>query len=302
LQKELHLNSNGTARLSTCYFQSSMGSIQPIGSLLREWRQRRHLSQLALACDANISARHLSFLETGRSQPSRDMLLLLAERLDIPLRERNSLLVAAGFAPMFPQRPLTDPALEIIRKAIDVVLTGHEPYPAIAVDRHRTLISCNSAVLPLLVGIDPALLCPPMNTLRFTMHPGGLAPRIPNYREWRLHVLAKLGREVDVSGDPVLVELLRELREYPVPDGLVDGKCSRDGDLHSLVLPFQLATDAGVLSFFSTTTVFGTPIEVTLSEIFLECFYPADATTAEALRTMAATREGRLTSSPNFSS
>src|SRR5262245_41676417 len=187
----------------------------PVGNLLRTWRQRRRLSQLALACDAEISQRHLSFLESGRAAPSRDMILHLAEQLDIPLRDRNVLLVAAGFAPIYRERPLGDPALQEARKAVDVVLKGHEPYPALAVDRHWTLVAANRAISQLLTAADPKLLRPPVNVLRLSLHPAGVAPRIVNLAQWRSHVLARLNRQVELSADRVLADLLHELRDYP---------------------------------------------------------------------------------------
>ena len=263
-----------------------LGAAQPVGDLLREWRQRRRLSQLDLASEAEISTRHLSFLETGRSQPSRDMVLHLAERLEVPLRERNLLLVAAGYAPVFPERPLQDPALEAARKAVDLVLAGHEPYPALAVDRHWTLIAANAAVARLIAGADPALLQPPVNVLRLSLHPQGMAPRIANYNEWRAHLLVRLRRQVDLTADPVLTALLAELAAFPAPSGAKSARPLRNDD-QSVVVPLQLATEAGVLSFVSTTTVFGTPLDITLSELALESFFPADAATAEALRRLA---------------
>src|SRR5215475_2745961 len=184
---------------------------QPVGNLLRKWRERRRLSQLDLACEAEISTRHLSFLETGRSLPSREMVLRLAEYLDVPLRERNALLVAAGYAPAFPERPLDDPALQSARKAVDLVLAGHEPYPAIAIDRHWTLIASNNAVQPILAGVDPSLLCPPVNALRLSLHPAGLSSRIANLSQWRSHMLSRLRRQIEVDADRVLDELLDEL-------------------------------------------------------------------------------------------
>jgi transcriptional regulator with XRE-family HTH domain len=255
---------------------------RPVGDLLREWRQRRRLSQLDLALDAEISTRHLSFLETGRSRPSREMVLNLAERLDVPLRERNLLLHAAGYAPVFPERPLDDPALQVARLAIDQVLTGHEPYPALAVDRHWTLIAANAATRRLMADVDATLLQPPVNVLRLSLHPKGLAPRTANLAEWRAHLLARLRHQIDVTSDPVLIRLLRELRDYPAPQ-----EVAGEVDSNAVVVPFRLTTDAGVLAFFSTTTVFGTPVDITLSELALEAFYPADAATADALRTLA---------------
>src|SRR5687768_12776775 len=188
-----------------------MNTPQLIGHLLREWRQRRRLSQLDFATEAEISSKHLSFLETGRSQPSRDMLLKLAELLDVPLRERNTLLIAAGFAPMFTERSLDDPALRAAREAVDLVLKGHEPYPALAIDRHWTMLAANRAVAPMLIGIPNALLQPPVNVLRLSLHPEGLAPRIVNLAQWRTHLLARLRRQIDVSADPALVALHDEL-------------------------------------------------------------------------------------------
>jgi transcriptional regulator with XRE-family HTH domain len=252
------------------------------GPLLREWRQRRRISQLDLAMDGNISTRHLSFLETGRARPSRDMVLHLAEHLEVPLRDRNILLTAAGFAPVFRERLLDDPALAAARQAVELVIQGHEPYPALAVDRHWIMVAANDAVPMLLTGVDAALLRPPVNVMRLALHPAGLAPRIVNLPEWRNHLLERLRRQAEASADPVLVALLDELRGYPVPYAPRPPRPARD--YAGIVLPFELATDAGVLAFFSTITVFGTPIDVTLAELALECFYPADAATAEILR------------------
>jgi transcriptional regulator with XRE-family HTH domain len=260
-----------------------MGMARPVGDHLREWRQRRRLSQLDLACEADISTRHLSFLETGRSQPSREMVLHLAERLEVPLRERNVLLVAAGYAPVFPERKLDDPALGAARRAIELVLKGHEPYPALVVDRHWTLVAANGAVAPLLAGIAAPLLEPPVNVLRLSLHPDGLAPRIANLGEWRAHLLDRLRRQIDVTADPALAELMQELRGYPAPSGRAAAAPS-SAIYDQIVVPLRLATDAGILSFFSTTMVFGTPVDITLSELALETFFPADTATAETLR------------------
>jgi transcriptional regulator with XRE-family HTH domain len=258
------------------------------GALLREWRQRRHLSQLALALRADISQRHLSFVESGRAQPSRDMVLHLAEQLGVPLRERNRLLLGAGYAPVFRERPLDDPALDAARRAVERVLQGHEPYPALAVDRHWTLLAANRAVIVLLAGVDPALLEPPVNVLRVSLHPRGLAPRIVNLTQWRGHLLERVQHQVEVSADPVLEALLAELRAYPIPETHHGTPVlSSAHDDSGVFVPLQLATDDGVLSAISTTTVFGTPVDVTLSEIALECFFPADAETAERLHRAA---------------
>jgi transcriptional regulator with XRE-family HTH domain len=253
--------------------------VQPVGALLREWRQRRRLSQLDLASEAEISTRHLSFLETGRALPSRDMVLHLSERLEIPLRERNLLLIAAGYAPVFQERSLADPELQAARAAMDLVLQAHAPNPAIAIDRHWTLVAANRSVAPLIAGVDPELLKPPVNVLRLSLHPRGLAPRIVNLAEWRAHLLERLRRQVDVSADAVLVELLKELRGYPAPS-----QPPHRPNGAGVVVPFKLRHGDRVLSFLSTTTVFGTPVEITLSELALETFFPADAETAEAVK------------------
>jgi transcriptional regulator with XRE-family HTH domain len=270
--------------LGLCYCQALMSSLQsqPVGNLLRDWRRRRRLSQLDLACEADISTRHLSFLETGRSLPSREMILRLAEQLDIPLRERNGLLVAAGYAPIFQERSLADPTLQAARKVIEMVLAGHEPYPALAVDRHWTLVASNRAVPLFLAGLEPSLLEPPVNALRVSLHPRGLAPRIVNLEEWRSHLLARLRRQIEASADPVLAELFDELSGYPVPSGS-KGRAAASTDYAGVAIPLQFAADEGMLSFLSTTTVFGTPVDITLSELALESFFPADAATSDTL-------------------
>jgi transcriptional regulator with XRE-family HTH domain len=191
-----------------------METLRTFGDQLRDWRQRRHLSQLDLAAEVDISTRHLSFVETGRSQPSRAMVLRLAERLNVPFRERNALLTAAGFAPMYAVRPLSDPSLSAARTAVDAILKGHEPYPALLVDRHWTLLNANRAVAPLLAGADESLLKPPINCLRLSLHPKGLAPRIENLPQWRDHLLARVARDLEITADPALAELLTELRSY----------------------------------------------------------------------------------------
>ncbi|HUJ98593.1 MAG TPA: helix-turn-helix transcriptional regulator [Stellaceae bacterium] len=259
-----------------------LGSARPVGDLLREWRQRRRLSQLDLALEADISTKHLSFVETGRALPSRDMVIHLADRLEIPLRERNRLLVAAGYAPVFRERPLGDPALDAVRRAVDQVLAGHEPYPALAVDRHWTLIAANAAVAPLLAGVAASLLEPPVNVLRLSLHPEGLAPRIANLAEWRGHLLARLDRQIDLTADPALSALRDELERYRPPP--LSRRRPTELPAASPVVPLELVTQAGVLAFVSTVTVFGTPIDVTVSELAVEAFFPADAATAERLR------------------
>jgi transcriptional regulator with XRE-family HTH domain len=252
-----------------------------IGDYLRQWRQRRRLSQLDLALDAEISARHLSFVETGRAAPSRDMVLRLAERLDVPLRERNVMLVAAGFAPAYPQRSLDDPALKSARAAVDQVLRAHEPNPALAIDRQWNLVSANRMMMPLLDGIAPALLSSPQNMLRLSLHPQGLAGRIVNLGEWRAHLLERLHRQCEASADPKLIELHSELKGY----GSVDAAPVVPD---AVAVPIRLKVGNDVLGFISTTMVFGTPVYVTLSEIAIETFFPADEITALRLRAIAA--------------
>jgi transcriptional regulator with XRE-family HTH domain len=270
-------------RAPRLHYVGPMQPARPIGDHLREWRQRRRLSQLDLALDAEISTKHLSFLETGRAQPSREMVLRLAEQLGIPLRERNVLLVSAGYAPVFPQRSLVDPALQQARKAVDLVLKGHEPYPALAVDRHWTLIAANAVVPRLIATADPSLLEPPVNVLRLSLHPKGLAPRIENLAEWRAHLLTRLRQQIDVTADGALTKLMDELAAYPAPDGRKSPRTNLHDEYAGVVVPLRFATEAGTLSLFSTTTIFGTPVDVTLSELAIESFFPADATTAAML-------------------
>jgi transcriptional regulator with XRE-family HTH domain len=250
-----------------------------IGPLLRDWRQRRRLSQLDLALEAGVSTRHLSFVETGRSRPSPDMVINLADRLEVPLRERNQLLLAAGYAPRYGARSLDDPELAHIRDAVGQVLAGHEPYPAFAVDRGWNMLMSNSALGPLLEGVSPELLVPPVNCMRVALHPDGLAPRILNLGDWRGHLLHRLSREIQLSGDPDLDELLDELLSYP-------GPISADApDAAAIMVQLRLAAPGGgELAFFSTITTFGTAADVTVSELSVEAFFPADAETAERIR------------------
>ncbi len=258
---------------------------ESVGSMIRAWRTQRRMSQLDLAAEAEISQRHLSFVESGRATPSRDMLLHLAEQLDIPLRHRNLLLLAGGFAPSFTERPLAHPSLKPAMAAVEQVLKGHEPNPALAVDRHWNLVSANAAIGPFLTDIaDPALLAPPVNVLRLSLHPKGLAPRIVNLGEWRAHLLMRLHRQNEAFGDPVLRELERELRAYPA-------EASRTRTVHdegsAIVHPLKIRAADTVLSLISTITVFGTPLDVTLSELAIESFFPADEPTRFALQRLA---------------
>lgn len=256
----------------------------PVGFLLKEWRKRRRLSQLDLASEAEISQRHLSFVESGRSTPSRDMVMRLAEHLSVPLRERNTLLIAAGYAPDYQERPLDHPDLAAARNAIELILKGHEPHPALAIDRHWTLVSANRALAALMAGIAEELLRPPVNVLRLSLHPKGLAGRIRNFREWRAHVIGRLANQIDNSADPVLISLLEELKSYPVPSQAKHYRSSGRAMLGGIAVPLELTTDNGTLTFLSTTTVFGTALDISLSELAIESFYPGDDYTAEAMR------------------
>ena len=249
------------------------------GGQLRDWRQRRRMSQLDLAAEADLSTRHLSFVETGRAKPSREMVQRLSEALELPLRSRNSLLIAAGFAPTFPERAFdTSPAA---REAVQRILDCHMPFPALAVDRHWHLAASNAAVPALMAGASAALLEPPINVLRLSLHPDGLAPRIANLADWKRHIIERLRHQVAEGGDPVLEELVEELRGYPAPTSKSPAPAT--GEI-PIAVPLMLDSPVGPLSFLSTTTVFGTPAEVTLSELAIESFFPADAETGERLR------------------
>ena len=254
------------------------------GEQLRDWRQRRRMSQLDLAAEAELSTRHLSFVETGRSKPSREVVLRLAEVLDLPLRNRNAMLLSAGYAPTYPERPFDDSALSSARDVVQRILDAHMPFPALAVDRHWQLLTNNAAVAALLVGIPAELLQPPVNVLRLSLHPQGLAPRIVNLAEWKRHVIDRLRHQIAQSADPVLEQLLEELRGYPAPASKFPASAEA-----AIAVPMQLDSPVGRLSFLSTTTVFGTPVEVTLAELAIETFFPADSETAERLRLLRQT-------------
>ena len=262
---------------------TAAGTATTVGPLLRDWRQRRRLSQLDVSARAAISTRHLSFLETGRARPSREMVLHLAEELDVPLRERNTLLVAAGFAPVYQETPLGGDDMATVRETLQQLLTSHEPNPALVVDRQWNLVLANRAIEFMMTGISEALLAPPVNVLRVALHPDGLALRIANFEEWSGHLLSRLAREVTATGDSGLAALYDELaalpgvnlREHAVPHG--DG-ASR------LMVTLRLKSPLGDLAFFSTVATFGTAVDITLAELSIESFFPADRSTAEILR------------------
>lgn len=246
------------------------------GTMLRTWRHRRHLSQLELAHRAQVSARHVSFLETGRSRPTVDMVLRLCDQLAVPLREQNHVLLAAGHAPAYPEHRLDAPPMEQVSAAIDGILAAHLPFPALVVDRRWDLVAANDALYALLDGLPEHLLEPPVNVIRLSVDPTGLAPRIDNFDQWRTHLAHRLRRELDASGDPFLAELVTELGGTPAASGAPD-------EPMPLLVPLRLRVGVDILSLISTTTVFGTPHEVTLSELAIEVFYPADDATRRLL-------------------
>ena len=265
-----------------------VGSPPAIGSLLREWRERRRLTQLELALDAGVSTRHLSFVETGRSMPGREMLLQVLDRLDVPFREQNRLLLAAGHAPAFPERPLDGPDLEPVRAALDLILAGHDPYPAMVVDRHWNVVAANPSMYALTAGVvvDRELLEPPVNALRLGLHPRGLAPLIVNLGEWHAHFRERVQRQLAVSHDEELAALLDEIAGYAPDQGEQDSRSPRDST--EVLGPLKVrAPGGGELSFFGMFATFDTPFEVTTSELAMELLFPADRVTAETLTSLA---------------
>ena len=254
---------------------------QQVGTVLRQWRERRRLSQLELALEAGVSARHLSFVETGRSKPGRDMLLGILGELDVPLREQNRLLLAAGHAPAFPERALAGPELAPVREALDQILRGHEPYPAVVVDRTWNLVAANSATRALMSGVDvePALLEPPINVLRLGLHPRGFGALVVNLGEWRAHFLERLERQIALTGDSELAALAEEIASYPIP--------ATESGPDAIVQVRVRLRDGGELSFFGMFATFDTPFDVTSSELAVELLFPADGVTATALRERA---------------
>lgn len=258
-----------------------IASTAPVGTLVRRWRERRRRSQLDVSLAAELSTRHLSFIETGRANPSREMIERLCDELDVPLRERNELYLAAGFAPVHAERPFAD--LGAARAAVESVLTGLEPNPALAVNVRWELVAANRAMEAFFGGVSPELTEPPANVLRATLHPDGMAARIRNLSQWRAHVLRRVRRQLERTAAAGLAELLTELESYPSPDGAIDDHVPD----HDLVVPLRLSSDDGELALLYTTTVFGSPLDVTLDEIAIETFFPADTRTAEVLHAMA---------------
>lgn len=268
---------------------------ESIGVSLRQWRERRRLTQLEVALDAGISARHLSFVETGRSKPGRELLLRVLARLDVPFREQNQLLLAAGHAPAFPERPLENPELGPVREALKEILRRHEPYPAVAVDRAWNLVAANApmAALAGAVEIDPALLEPPVNVIRVGLHPRGLAPLMVNLGDWRAHWVERLKRQLATTGDPCLAALIEEISEYPAPEPERDIAAGLAGE--EILGPVKMrAPDGGELAFFGMFAGFDTPFEVTTSELALELLFPADPATAEQLESLSGDSDSAL--------
>ncbi|WP_336110013.1 helix-turn-helix domain-containing protein [Streptomyces sp. PTD9-10] len=256
-----------------------------IGPLLRAWRERRRISQLELALRADSSARHISFIETGRSRPSEEMVLRLAEHLDVPVRERNALLLAAGYAPHYPETPLDDPALDALRDGMERLIQGYEPYPALVVDAGYTVVAANRGITMLLEGVPEKLLTPAPNAMRLTLHPEGLAPRIRNLREWRGHLLAQMEREIALHRSDQLRALYEEVAAYPVPEGAPGDEPAEP--VPYFALPMQIEHDGRILSFVSSISTFNTPMDVTVAELAIETFLPADPATAKYLHTLA---------------
>ncbi|WP_416959818.1 helix-turn-helix domain-containing protein [Streptomyces sp. Agncl-13] len=259
-----------------------------VGPLLRAWRERRRVSQLELALRADSSARHISFVETGRSRPSEEMVLRLAEHLDVPVRERNSLLLAAGYAPHYPETPLDDPALDALREGLERLIQGYEPFPALVVDATYTVVAANRGITMLLDGVPESLLQPPLNAMRLTLHPEGMAPRIRNLGEWRGHLLAQMERQIALHRSEPLRALYEEVAAYPAPGTAYSGD---DGDEPSpsvpyFALPMRIEHDGRVLSFVSSISTFNTPMDVTVSELAIETFLPADPATAKYLHAL----------------
>ena len=257
------------------------------GTLLRRWRVRRRMTQADLSLAAESSTRHLSCLETGKARPSRDMIARLADYLDIPLRDRNALLLAAGFAPAFQERTVND--LEAAKAAMDRVLQAHKPYPAFAVDRHWNVVLSNGALPQLYEGCSEELLRPPVNAMRLILHPAGMGPRILNFVAWRTYSVSVLRQQAEGRADRVLQDLLAEVVAYPVPPALDAQECFETSEL--LATPLRVATRLGTVSFLNTVTVFGTPNDVTLAELALEMLFPADDQTVEIANRMDRERD-----------
>ncbi|MFF3377677.1 helix-turn-helix domain-containing protein [Streptomyces sp. NPDC002680] len=258
-----------------------------VGPLLRAWRERRRVSQLELALRADSSARHISFVETGRSRPSEELLLRLAKHLDVPVRERNALLLSAGYAPRYRETPLDDPALESLRDGVERLIQGYEPYPAFVVDATYNVVAANRGILMLLDGLPESLLTPPVNAMRLTLHPEGLAPRIRNLREWRGHLLAQMEREIALHRSAPLRALYDEVAAYPVPEQQEESPADHTADpVPQFALPMRIEHEGRLLSFISSISTFNTPMDITVAELAIETLLPADPATVKYLHSM----------------
>lgn len=257
-----------------------------IGDLLKEWRARRRRSQMDLALDVGVSTRHLSFVETGRSRPSPELVLALAHHLDVPLRERNTLLLAAGYAPRFGQTSIDDPSMHRVRTSIQRMLDAHDPYPGVVVDRQWNVVLTNRSAMALTIGVDPALLGPPMNVYRLCLHPDGLAARTNNFTDWAAYLLQQLRRSITLTGDAALQSILDEVLTYPNVARIAPLAEIAAWDEPPLLVPFRFETPLGEVSLFTTITTFGTPLDVTIDEIAVELFFPADDASDALLRSV----------------
>ncbi|MFF9795900.1 helix-turn-helix domain-containing protein [Streptomyces rochei] len=268
----------------TALVSDTVPTAQGVGPLLRAWRERRRVSQLELALRADSSARHISFIETGRSRPSEEMVLRLAEHLDVPVRERNALLLAAGYAPHYPETPLDDPALDALREGMERLIRGYEPYPALVVDATYRVLAANRGILMLLDGLPEHLLQPPVNAMRLTLHPEGLAPRIRNLREWRGHLLEQMRRQIALHRSEPLRALYEEVAAYPVPESGAGEEPAEP--VPYFALPMQIEHEGRTLSFISSISTFNTPMDVTVAELAIETLLPADPATVKCLHTL----------------
>ncbi|MGK9462410.1 helix-turn-helix domain-containing protein [Streptomyces sp. G6] len=267
----------------TALVSGTAPTAQGVGPLLRAWRERRRVSQLELALRADSSARHISFVETGRSRPSEEMVLRLAEHLEVPVRERNALLLAAGYAPRYPETPLDDPALDALREGMERLIRGYEPYPALVVDATYQVLAANRGILMLLEGLPEHLLQPPVNAMRLTLHPEGLAPRIRNLREWRGHLLEQMQRQIALHRSEPLRALYEEVAAYPVPESGAGEEPAEP--VPYFALPMQIEHEGRTLSFISSISTFNTPMDVTVAELAIETLLPADPATVKYLQT-----------------
>ncbi|ANB09557.1 XRE family transcriptional regulator [Streptomyces ambofaciens] len=268
----------------TALTSTAAPTAQGVGPLLRAWRERRRVSQLELALRADSSARHISFVETGRSRPSEEMVLRLAEHLEVPVRERNALLLAAGYAPHYPETPLDDPALDALREGMERLIRGYEPYPALVVDATYQVLAANRGIAMLMDGLPGHLLEPPLNAMRLTLHPEGLAPRIRNLREWRGHLLEQMRRQIALHRSQPLRALYEEVAAYPVPDTAQGGEPAEP--VPYFALPMQIEHEGRTLSFISSISTFNTPMDVTVAELAIETLLPADPATVKYLHTL----------------